>query len=57
MQSSDLIRAWQVAAKDLGIEIEVPFILTLKGGEQVQADLLVNRADFGCHGGSGRGVP
>jgi hypothetical protein len=45
MHSSILIQAWQAAAQDLGIEIVVPFVLTLKNGGQVQADLLVK--DFG----------
>jgi hypothetical protein len=45
MQSSILIRAWQIAAQDLGIEIVIPFVLTLKNGEQVPADLLIK--DFG----------
>jgi len=45
MSPSILIQAWQEAAQDLGIEIVVPFVLTLKSGEEVQADLLVK--DFG----------
>jgi hypothetical protein len=46
MSPSILIQAWQMAAQDLGIEILVPYALTLKSGEQVQADLLVK--DFGA---------
>ena len=45
MLSSILIKAWREAAQDLGIEIVVPYALTLKNGEQVHADLLVK--DFG----------
>jgi hypothetical protein len=45
MFPSILIKAWQAAAQDLGIEIVVPFVLSLKNGEEVQADLLVK--DFG----------
>ncbi|MGO9112782.1 MAG: hypothetical protein ACLP9L_26410 [Thermoguttaceae bacterium] len=45
MQSSILIQAWQEAAQDLGIQIVVPFDLTLENGETVHADLLVK--DFG----------
>lgn len=45
MHPSTLIQAWQMAVQDLGIEIVVPFALTLKSGVRVQADLLVK--DFG----------
>jgi hypothetical protein len=45
MHPSILIQAWQEAAQDLGIEIVVPFVLTLKSGEQVRAEVLVK--DFG----------
>jgi hypothetical protein len=45
MHPSILIQAWPEAAQDLGIEIIVPFVLTLKNGETVRADLLVK--DFG----------
>lgn len=45
MHPSILIQAWTMAAQDLGIEIVCPFVLTLKNGEEVQADLLVK--DFG----------
>jgi len=34
-----------MAAQDLGIEVVVPFVLTLKNGEEVRADVLVK--DFG----------
>jgi hypothetical protein len=45
MSPSILIQAWKMAAQDLGIEIVVPFVLKVKDGEKVQADLLVK--DFG----------
>jgi len=45
MRSSILIQAWQEAAQDLGIEIVLPFVLTLTNGETVHADILVK--DFG----------
>jgi hypothetical protein len=45
MLSSTLIEAWRMAAQDLRIEIVVPYVLWLRDGERVQADLLVK--DFG----------
>jgi hypothetical protein len=45
MDSSVLIQAWRMAANDLGIEVVIPYVLTLKTGEEVQADVLVK--DFG----------
>ncbi len=45
MQPAVLVQAWRMAAKDLGIKIEVPYVLRLNGGEYVHADLLVR--DFG----------
>ncbi len=45
MRPSILIQAWKIAAQDLGIEIVCPYALTLKNGQQIQANLLVK--DFG----------
>jgi len=46
MTPSALIQAWRSAARDLGIEIIVPFSLTLPSGVTLEADLLVK--DFGA---------
>ena len=45
MQSSILIQAWREAALDLGIEIVYPYVLKLKFGDEVRAELLVK--EFG----------
>ena len=50
MQPSALIEAWQSAARDLGIEIVVPFAVRTARGSRLEADLLVK--DFGAPRGT-----
>ena len=49
MIASVLTQAWQLASKDLGIEVVAPYRLMLKCGVAVEATLLVR--DFGASRG------
>lgn len=43
---SRLLQVWEIAAKDLGFEIVVPYLLTLPSGIQINAQFLVQ--NFGA---------
>lgn len=49
MEPSALIGAWESAARDLGIEIVAPCVVTLASGARLEAVLLV--PDFGASRG------
>ena len=49
MNPNRLIQMWQVAAKDLCLEIITPFMLVLSSGTQIRAELLLKY--FGAQNG------
>ena len=49
MTTNRLIKTWQIAAKDLRIEIITPFILKIESGAQIKAEILLK--NFGATNG------
>ncbi len=50
MNYPKLVRMWQLASADLGIQISAPFLLTLPSGNRIEGALRVNH--FGAEKGT-----